>query len=216
MTALALTAREAGLVGCRACARVWPMGTARCGLCGARLVSRDPRSLSRVWAWWTLGLMAYVPANLWPMLRTDTLIGHSESTIIGGAVELAQHGAFGVALIVLIASVAIPIAKFACIFYLALSTQRATGLSAARRSQLYEIVDYIGRWSMIDVFVVALLTALVQLSVVVSIHPGPAALSFAASVIFTMLSAQSFDSRLIWDGIEEAETGSGAGKGIPA
>lgn len=201
---VALTAREAGLVGCRTCARVWPMGTTHCGRCGERLQSRDGRSLSRVWAWWVLGFMAYIPANALPMLSTRTLAQTSEDTIIGGAVTLARHGAHGVALVVLIASVVIPIAKFACIAYLALSVRRSTALSAARRTQLYEIVDYIGRWSMIDVFVVAILTALVQLSVVVSITPGPAAVSFAASVIFTMLSAQSFDSRLIWDDIERA------------
>src|SRR5690606_1631308 len=111
---------------------------------------------------------------------------------------------FAVALVVLVASVVIPIAKFACIAYLALSVRRSPALSAARRPQLYEIVRCIRRWSMIDVLVVPVLTALVQLSVVVSITPGPAAVSFAASVIFTMLSAQSFDSRLIWDDIERA------------
>lgn len=200
----ALTAREAGLVGCRTCARVWPLGTDACGRCGTRLQSRDPRSLSRVWAWWVAGIMAYIPANALPMLTTRSLASVSEDTIVGGAITLARHGAPGVAVVVLVASVAIPITKFALIAYLALSVDRRVRLSAARRTQIHEIVDYIGRWSMIDVFVVAILTALVQLSVVVSITPGPAAVSFAASVIFTMLSAQSFDSRLIWDGIERA------------
>lgn len=199
-----ITARAAGLVGCRSCARVWPMGTPTCGRCGASLQSRDPRSLSRVWAWWVAGLMAYVPANAFPMLTTRSLASVSEDTITGGAITLAEHGAPGVAAVVLIASVLIPITKFALIAYLALSVTRGARLSAARRSQIHEIVDYIGRWSMIDVFVVAILTALVQLSVIVSITPGPAAVSFAASVIFTMLSAQSFDSRLIWDGIARA------------
>lgn len=200
----ALTARDAGLVGCRTCARAWPLGTPACGRCGARLQSRDPRSQSRVWAWWVAGIMAYIPANALPMLTTRTLATVSEDTITGGAITLAHHGAYGVAVVVLVASVAIPVAKFALIAYLALSVTRASGLSAARRTQIHEIVDYIGRWSMIDVFVVAILTALVQLSVIVSITPGPAAVSFAASVIFTMLSAQSFDSRLIWDRIETA------------
>lgn len=200
----ALTARDAGLVGCRTCARVWPLGTTECGLCGEALQSRDPKSLSRVWAWWVLGLMAYVPANLYPMLSTRTLVSHSEDTIIGGAVTLAQHGALGVAVVILVASVVIPFAKFFCIAYLALSVGRPSALAPERRTQLYEIVEYIGRWSMIDVFVVAILTALVQLSVIVSITPGPAAISFAASVIFTMLSASAFDSRMIWDGIEGA------------
>lgn len=198
----ALTAREAGLVACRRCTRVWPAGATLCGRCGARLVSRDPRSLSRVWAWWVAGLMAYIPSLVWPMLLTRTLFVTEEATIVGGAIQLWMSGSAGVALIVIVASVGIPIAKFLAIAFLALSVSRASRVSASLRMRLYEIVDYIGRWSMIDVFVVAILVSLVQLNVVASINPGPAALAFALSVIFTMLSAQAFDPRLIWDGIE--------------
>ncbi|NDV01663.1 paraquat-inducible protein A [Pseudoroseicyclus tamaricis] len=194
-----LTAREAGLVGCRRCGRVWPIETEECGRCGAHLQSRDPRSLSRVWAWWAAGLIAYVPANLYPMLVTSTLVEETQATIVGGAVELAQHDALGVAIIVLVASVLIPVGKFMAIAFLALSVHRQADTGAHARHKLYEIVEYIGRWSMIDVFVVAILTALVQLNALASIHPGPAAAAFAASVVFTMLSAQSFDSRMIWD-----------------
>ena len=200
----ALTAREAGLVGCRRCSRVWPIGPRTCARCGARLLSRDDRSTSRVWAWWVAGLMAYIPANTYPMLITKTLIFDSDATIVGGVIELMEHGNVGIALVILVASVGIPVAKFLAIAYLALSIRRASLLSARRRMQLYEIVEYVGRWSMIDVFVVAILSALVQLNVVASIQPGPASLAFALSVIFTMLSAQAFDSRLIWDGIETA------------
>ena len=199
-----LTARAAGLVGCTHCARVWPQGQARCGRCGAPLSSRDDRSLSRVWAWWTVGLLCYIPANLYPMLVTRTLIGKSDSTIVGGAVELALHGAYGIALVILVASVAIPIAKFVAVAYLAISVQRRWQGSRARRMQLYELVEFIGRWSMIDVFVVAILSALVQLSIVASINPGPASLAFALSVVFTMLAARSFDSRMIWDSLDPA------------
>lgn len=202
--AVALTAREAGLVACTRCARVWPMAQARCGRCGARLVSRNPTSLSRVWAWWVAGLMAYIPANIYPMLITRTLVSEQDDTIVGGVIELIQHGAVGIAIVILVASIGIPILKFLAIGYLALSIRRAGLLSAIRRQQLYEIVEYIGRWSMIDVFVVAILSALVQLNVVASVNPGPASLAFALSVIFTMLSAQAFDPRLIWDRIEES------------
>jgi paraquat-inducible protein A len=195
----ALTAREAGLVACTRCARVWTRGQEACGRCGSALHSRKPRSLQMVWAWWAAGLVAYIPANLYPMLRTQTLIGSSESTIIGGAVELVHHGAVPVALVILIASVAIPVGKFVAIAYLALNLGHAAPLAAHRRQQLYELVEFIGRWSMIDVFVVAILSSLVQLNFVATIHPGPAALTFALSVIFTMLSAKSFDSRMIWD-----------------
>ncbi|MCZ4261980.1 paraquat-inducible protein A [Limimaricola sp. G21655-S1] len=195
----AVTAREAGFVACTRCTRVWPMGTERCGRCGKPLVSRDTHSLSRVWAWWVAGLMCYFPANLYPMLRTQVLFTVSEDTIVGGAIELALHGAPFVALIILVASVAIPIGKFAAIAWLAISVRRGSVATPHARHRLYEIVEYIGRWSMIDVFVVAILTALVQLNLAASIKPGPAALAFALSVIFTMLSAQSFDPRLIWD-----------------
>ncbi len=175
------------------------MGTGRCGRCGSPLVSRDTGSLSRVWALWIAGVICYIPANLNPMLITQTLVSSSQSTIVGGAVDLLHHGAVGVALIILVASVLIPVGKFLAIAYLAISVRRGTSVSAERRQHMYEIVEFIGRWSMIDVFVVAILSSLVQLSVVASIHPGSAALTFALSVIFTMLSAQAFDTRLFWD-----------------
>lgn len=199
-----VTARELGLVGCRRCSKVWPGETQRCGRCGAALVSRDPTSLSRVWAWWVLGVAAYIPANLYPMLTTKTLISTQEATIVGGAIELMHHGAYGIAIVILVASVGIPVAKFLCIAFLALSSRRASDVSASARQHLYELVEYVGRWSMIDVFVVAILASLVQLDFAATINPGPASLSFALSVIFTMLSAQAFDSRIIWDEIEEA------------
>lgn len=209
----AVTARQMGLVGCTHCTKVWPKGTERCGRCGQKLDSRDRRSLSRVWAWWSIGLMAYVPANLYPMLVTKTFLGTQEATIVGGAVDLALHGDYIVALVILFASVAIPLSKFVAIGFLALSVQNNWRGSGLRRMQLYELVEFIGRWSMIDVFVVAIMVALVQLSVVVTIQPGPAALAFALSVVFTMLSAISFDSRMIWDSVADLETARGVDPG---
>ncbi len=201
------TAREAGLVACRRCARVWPQGTDTCGRCGTRLISRDPKSLQRVWGWWIAGLMCYIPANLYPMLETRTLLSKSDATIVGGAIELIHHGSVGIAVVILVASVLIPIGKFLSVAFLALSVRNPDLLPAHQRHGLYEIVEYIGRWSMIDVFVVAILSSLVQLNVVATIKPGPASLTFALSVIFTMLSAQSFDSRLIWDRDRKAGKG---------
>ncbi|WP_136441402.1 paraquat-inducible protein A [Pacificoceanicola onchidii] len=195
-----ITARQSGLVACRSCGRVWPLGTPTCGRCGAALVSRDAKSLQRVMAWWTAGLICYIPANLYPMLVTTTFGSEEKGTIVGGAIEIARHGDFLIAAIVLIASVMIPVSKFIAIAYLAHSAWRPRPGGALRRLHLFEATEFIGRWSMIDVFVVAILSALVQFSVVASIHPGPAALTFALSVIFTMLSAKSFDPRLIWDG----------------
>ncbi|MEL7012971.1 MAG: paraquat-inducible protein A [Pseudomonadota bacterium] len=201
---MTVTAKDLGLVGCRTCEKVYPMGTERCARCGERLVSRDHRSLHKVWAWWIAGVLAYIPANLYPMLITTTFFRDRENTIIGGAVELASYGAWGVAIVILVASVLIPLLKFFAIAYLALSVKHGASMSASHRHVMFEVVEFIGRWSMIDVFVVAILSSLVQVSVVASINPGIAALAFALSVIFTMLSARSFDSRLIWDTMLES------------
>jgi paraquat-inducible protein A len=199
------SARELGIVACTRCSKAWPIGTDVCGRCGHRMQSRDALSLQRVWAYWLMGFICYIPANVYPMLKTQTLFQTDESTIIGGAVELASHGNMGIAIIILVASVVIPLGKFWAIAFLALSVRNASRVSRHTRQVMYEVVEYIGRWSMIDVFVVAILSSLVQLKTLASIHPGTAALFFALSVIFTMLSAQAFDSRMIWDVQEEQE-----------
>ncbi|MEZ5686715.1 MAG: paraquat-inducible protein A [Paracoccaceae bacterium] len=199
------TARDAGLTGCTSCGRVWPMGTKYCGRCGARLHVVDRSGLQAVWAWWAAGLICYIPANLYPMLRTATLGHEQTNTILGGVIELVAHHNYLVAAIVFIASVVIPVSKFIAIAYLALAVGNEQRAGGHRHLLLYEIVEFIGRWSMIDVFVVAILSALVQLGTVAAIHPGPAAVSFALSVALTMLSAQSFDPRLIWRGPARTE-----------
>ena len=202
----ALTARQAGLVGCHSCGRVHEMGTTHCTRCGVVLHSRMPGSLQKVWAWLFAGMVVYIPANIYPMLLTTSLGHTSESTIIGGVIELVEYSSIGVALIVFVASVLIPVGKFVAIGYLALVVRpgsrmtRGSGLHG--RQRLFEVVEFIGRWSMIDVFVVAILSALVQLDFAATINPGIAAVSFSLSVAFTMLAAQSFDPRLIWDAEE--------------
>ncbi|AQS46738.1 paraquat-inducible membrane protein A [Thioclava nitratireducens] len=195
-----LTATDAGLIGCTRCGRVWTPDHAHCERCGATLHKVDKTGLQRVWAWWFAGLIFYIPANLYPMLVTATLGHEQKNTIVGGAIELWRHHNYGVALIVFGASVMIPIGKFIAIAYLAIAVGNERRKGGHPHLHLYEVVEFIGRWSMIDVFVVAILSALVQLGFVASIHPGPAAASFALSVAFTMLSAQSFDPRLIWRG----------------
>ncbi len=200
-----LTARKAGLVGCRHCAEAAPLGTTHCRRCGARLSSRDQGSLQRVWAWWCAGVICYIPANTQPMLVTKTLLHEDSSTIVGGAVALFAQGSPGIALIILIASVGIPVGKFLSIAYLALAIRRGPVRAPGNLQSTYHVVEYIGRWSMIDVFVVAILATLVQFDTVAQITPGPASLAFALSVIFTMLAAQSFDARLIWDRIDNAD-----------
>jgi paraquat-inducible protein A len=196
-----LTAREAGLVACLHCGRVHEPAVSHCTRCGSRLHSRYPFSLQWVWAWWLTGLIAYIPANLYPMMYTGYLGQTTASTIVGGVIELWQLGDWFVAGVVFVASIVIPVAKFIAISFLALAVRRPHRFRVSTLHRLYEVVDFIGRWSMIDVFVVAILSALVQLGFVASIHPGPAAVCFALSVAFTMLSAQSFDPRLIWRGL---------------
>ncbi|MEO1638120.1 MAG: paraquat-inducible protein A [Pseudomonadota bacterium] len=194
-----ITAREAGYVACRRCGQVHHMQDTQCKRCRAPLQSRDDLSLQKVWAWLIAGMIAYIPANIYPMLLTSTLVERSESTIIGGVIELIEYGSYGVAFIVFFASVVIPVGKFIAIGYLAITVRRRESLHQHERFVTYEVVEFIGRWSMIDVFVVAILSALVQLQTIATINPGIAAVSFALSVIFTMLAAQAFDSRLIWD-----------------
>lgn len=194
-----ITAREAGLVACQQCGRVHKLANTVCNRCGGGLQSRDETSIQRVWAWLIAGIIAYVPANIYPILITDTLKESSQSTIIKGVFELSYNGNFGIAAIVFTASVIIPIGKFLAIIYLAITVQRTSALNQHQRHHLFEIVEFIGRWSMVDIFVVAILSSLVQLDTLATINPGLAAFCFALSVVFTMISAQSFDARLIWD-----------------
>lgn len=201
-----LTARAAGLVTCVQCGRVLPGSAQVCPRCESRVESRDTDSLQRVWAWLAAGIITYIPANIYPMLLTSTLFERQESTIVGGVIDLFRHGSWGIALIVFVASVLIPIGKFIAIAYLALSLRKPQRMDEHNQHRLLEVVEFIGRWSMIDVFVVAILSSLVQFDAVATINPGIAAASFALSVAFTMLSAQSFDPRLIWDDRPEGAT----------
>ncbi|MEF3048416.1 paraquat-inducible protein A [Pseudotabrizicola sp. L79] len=205
-TGLILTAQRAGLIGCSGCGRVHDRPVSHCLRCARPLHARKPNSLQNVWAWLVAGLLAYIPANLYPMLITQNFGKEYQSTIIGGVIELMGHGSYAVALIVFFASVVIPIGKFLAIAYLAISIQSAVVIRGHGRQHLYEVVEFVGRWSMIDVFVVAILAALVQFDFAATINPGIAAVSFALSVAFTMLSAQSFDPKMIWDAYEADDT----------
>ncbi len=196
------TAHTAGFVACDRCGLVYAQDCADCTRCGSALQTRAPLSLQRTMAWLMAGLIAYLPANIYPMLLTSTLLERQESTILGGVVDLVHHGSFGVAFIVFAASVVIPVGKFLALFYLVFAVRRHWAMNSHQRHVMLEIVEFIGRWSMIDVFVVAILSALVQLDTVATINPGVAAVSFALSVVFTMLAAQSLDPRLIWDEAE--------------
>ncbi|MGB0409987.1 MAG: paraquat-inducible protein A [Pikeienuella sp.] len=203
------TALCVGYLSCTVCGRAAKIADAqaphaKCSRCGAGLPKTGRRSLEAVWAWLLAGVIFYVPANAYPMLITAQFGRRSESTIVGGAFELIDHHAYFIALIVLFASVVIPIAKFVVIARLALAASGHKVMPPHRALHLYEAVEFIGRWSMIDVFVVAILAALVQMGFLGSLAPGSAAAFFALSVGATMLSARAFDPRLIWDRIEAA------------
>ncbi|MEM7176148.1 MAG: paraquat-inducible protein A [Pseudomonadota bacterium] len=204
MTARVLTARAAGKIACTSCGNVCQPDQTRCPLCHTPLASRPAHRLGPVWAWLIAGLFFYIPANVWPMLITRTFGHEQEKTILGGVIELAGYGSWGVAGIVFLASICIPIAKFVAITLLASAVHFGLSLSAKSLTKLYDVVEFIGRWSMIDIFVVAILSALVQLGFIASLSPGPAAACFATSVAFTMLSARAFDPRLLWDKIGDA------------
>lgn len=199
-----LTARAAGLIACHGCDRLYVAAEVgdeggRCGYCGQPLYSRSPQSLERSAAWLLAALILYLPANLYPMMWTTSLGRMQANTILEGVVVLMQGGSYGIAVVVFVASVLIPIFKFLVLGYLLLSIVRAKPTALSERLRLYRWVEVVGRWSMLDVFVVAILAAMVQFSSVAAVQPGIAVDAFAAVVICTMLSAQALDSRLIFD-----------------
>ncbi len=168
-----------------------------CRRCHQKIYHAKSYSYQKSLAYLITAIILYFPANLYPMLDTRTFSQSSTSTIIGGVITLWEHGSYPIALIILFASVFVPILKFILIGYLLISAKWGKGRSVLDKHKLFYITEIIGPWSMIDVFVVAILAALVHLSVV-SITPGPAATSFALMVFFTLLSALSFDTRLIY------------------
>ncbi|CAH7218023.1 Paraquat-inducible protein A [Vibrio chagasii] len=174
----------------------------RCTRCHTHLHHFEPvKNLQIAWALLFTSVVFYIPANLYPMMYTSAFGTSEGSTIMEGVILLWHMGSYPVALIILIASGFIPMAKMVALAYLYWNAKRVHGLTeqkANRYLKVYRVTEFIGRWSMIDIFVVAILVALVQLDGVMAIYPGPAALSFAAVVIFTMLSAMIFDSRIIW------------------
>ncbi|CAN5470921.1 hypothetical protein BH20VER3_BH20VER3_23420 [soil metagenome] len=191
------SAAARGLARCEVCALVSPVRDGRCPRCGSHLHLRLRESLQRTWALTIAALLLYFPANLLPILRVESVTGDSASTIVGGVVQFWQQADYPVAIIIFTASVVIPVLKVISIVALCLAAR--TGRHARTMTRLYRVTEFIGRWSMVDVFVVAILVAVVQLGSTISIHPGAAALSFAAVVVLTMLAAMSFDPRLIWD-----------------
>lgn len=190
---------DKGLALCRTCRTLTDTPGEPCIVCGAPTGLRSDFSLQKVWAFWLAGIIAYIPGNLLPIMITQSTSGESGSTIIGGVVSLIHHGSFSIAAVIFIASIVVPVSKFLIIAWLALSIQRRWKINRHHRHWAHVAVEYIGRWSMIDVFVVAALAALIQISGLLTIVPGPGLDAFAISVILTMLAANSLDPRLIWD-----------------
>ncbi|MWJ26608.1 PqiA/YebS family transporter subunit [Halomonas sp. ZH2S] len=196
------TAFVQGLTGCTTCGlinRLSSHGKNYCARCHEHLHARVPHSLQRTWALLGAAAVMYIPANLYPIMTTTSLGDSTPSTIIGGVVELLQMGSWPVAAVIFIASVIVPVSKLVALVWLCLVVKRSNELNAAARTRLYRVTEFIGRWSMVDVFVVAILVALIRAGSLMSITPGPAALAFGAVVALTMLAAMSFDPRLIWD-----------------
>lgn len=194
-----MRAKDQGIALCGSCHSLTKHPDEPCVFCGASVSLRKPNSLQHVWAFWIAGIIAYVPGNLYPIMVTDSLSGTSASTIIEGVAALIHHGSYTVAAVVFVASIIVPVAKFAVIAWLALTIHFQWTVSKKRRIEAYEAIEFIGRWSMVDVFVVAALAALIQVGGLMSIAPGIGINAFALSVVFTMLSAMSFDPRQIWD-----------------
>jgi len=196
----ALTARQAGLAACHVCGKLQPCTAERhCVRCGSRLYQRKPFSVQRSWAFLLTALILYVPANLYPIMTTATLGVKDDNTIIGGVILLWSMKSYPVAMIVFVASIVIPLLKFLIISLLLLSIWKGHSGRLSQQTRLFRFIEYIGPWSMIDVFVVILLVALIRFGGIASVLPGPAAMAFAGMVIATMLSAISFDTRLLWD-----------------
>jgi len=209
MSTPAATAMTMGLQGCHACGLVSrPVPGAdegSCPRCGDELSFRKSASLQRTWAFLIAAAVCYVPANVLPVLTTVTASGRDSDTILQGVVLLWSPTGWPLSLIVLVASIMIPSAKIVALVYLLVTVQRGSVESNVQRVRLYRMVELIGRWSMVDVFVDTFTAALVQLQPLMSVEPGPGLLFFAAVVVLTMLAVESFDPRLIWDAASGAE-----------
>jgi paraquat-inducible protein A len=197
------TAMQEGLQGCEVCgliSRPAPgADEGRCPRCDEELVFRKRASIQRTWAYLIAAAVCYVPANLLPVLTTTTATGTESDTILQGVVLLWSPTGWPLSLIVLVASIMIPSAKILALAYLLVTSQLGSVENNQQRVRLYRMVEFIGRWSMVDVFVDTFTAALIQLQPLMAVAPAPGLLFFAAVVVLTMLAVESFDPRLIWD-----------------
>ena len=180
-----------------------------CSRCHTILHQRKPKSLDRTVALMIAASILYIPANVLPMTITDSLLGHQQDTIMSGVIYFWQSGDYLVSSVIFMASIFIPMLKLFILCFLVMAVK----MQSSKRwnflpehcAMLYRVVEFIGRWSMIDVFVVALLTALIQIQSLATILAGPGSVAFGAVVVLTMLASLSFDPRIIWDNYYSAQ-----------
>jgi paraquat-inducible protein A len=209
MTAL-LRAGQLGLIGCQVCglvSRAPSFADPGCSRCGSALRRRKPASLSRTWALLLAAFIVYIPANLLPIMRTASLGDVDDNTILSGIVELWEKDSQALAIIVFSASIVVPMLKFLALLVLLICVHRRSHWAQLQRSKLYRLIELIGHWSMLDVFVVALLTALVRFNLLSSVEPLPGVIFFGLTVVLTMFASLSFDPRLTWDHEEPHDRG---------
>jgi paraquat-inducible protein A len=195
-------ASQLGLIACSACGLVLRAkrkhGAGFCPRCDQQLHRRKPDSRTRCWAFLIAAAILYIPANVLTVMHTQELLDIQDNTILSGVVQLWNNGAWDLAVIVFTASIVVPLVKMACLLLLLIGN-RHSHLGQRERTRLYRMVEFIGRWSMLDVFVVALLLSLVRFGIMADVRAGPGILAFCGVVVLTMLASMSFDPRLIWD-----------------
>ncbi len=198
------TARSLGLVACRRCHLLSRLTEtpSDCPRCGAPLHSRKTNSIPRAWALVLAATVFYIPANLLPITHTTSLGAVQSDTIMSGVIYFIQTGSWPVALVIFVASVFVPLLKLLILAFLLVSVQSRWQWRPLDRTRLYRLTEVIGRWSMLDIYVVTILVALVHIGALATIEAGPGAVFFAAVVVVTMLAAEAFDPRLIWDNME--------------
>jgi paraquat-inducible protein A len=197
-----VTGRGLGLLVCLQChhtVRALEVKHPRCPRCLAHLHERKPHSLAVTATLLALAAILYVPANLLPVMYTRTLFDDERDTIMSGVVVLLQSGSWPIAIVVFVASIVVPLLKILALTVVLYSAWRGHGAQRRRRSELYRLVEFIGRWSMLDIYAISLLATLVQIQSFASIGVGPGAIAFGAVVILTMVAARTFDERLLWD-----------------
>jgi len=176
-----------------------PSMVAECSRCGTILARRGRDSLARTAALSLAALILYVPANIYPILRMYYYGAYTENTIWDGCVRLFQDDQYLVAVIVFLASIVIPFCKLLGLFYLTATAKLGSDARRRERTLIFKFIDAIGPWAMLDVFLLAILVALVRLQQLASVYPGPGLLPFASVVVLTILATLSFDPKLIWE-----------------